>query len=273
MVRLGGASSSFDEELYDYYRNLVGRPRAEVHKAGNRASVERLLFRLGRRVRGRNLLDVGCGAGQLVDVAMSLGWSARGIDLAPGAIELCRSLGLPCSQQDFFDEALPRSRFDVIVMSELLEHVSSPGSFVRRAAALLRPGGLLYFTTPNYASLSRKLLGAEWRAIHPEHLVYLEPETVARIVARSGLALESLETRNFEPGPAVQHLLRRVTPDRGSAAHVAPLSGSSARARTQDLRQRLNQSPYLRVAVSALNRGFTAFGAGDTLVAICRKDG
>ena len=56
---------------------------------------------LGAHARGRRLLDVGCGDGQLLQSASEAGWQAFGIDLSEPAVRLCRNRGLDAAQIDF----------------------------------------------------------------------------------------------------------------------------------------------------------------------------
>jgi SAM-dependent methyltransferase len=258
----------FDEHYayFDARRGAGSGPRVSPL---NRARLEEFLDELAQAAPGRRLLDVGCGEGHLVEAACDRGWLARGIDLSGPAVELCAERGLPVSRTDFFSPELDGSRYDAIVMSELIEHVPRPRRFVARAASLLDDGGILYLTTPNFASLSRRLHGASWRMIHPQHVGYFTPSTL-RSLADDRLELVEIATRNLslgEIGGAVRRLVRR-------SARTAPPSESarrSAYAADQRVRRVLRESPLGRVALNAANLALGRSSLGDTIVATLRR--
>src|SRR3954452_364817 len=65
---------------------------------------------------------------------------------------------------------------------------------------LLRPGGALYLTTPNFNSLSRRVVGPRWRAIeYPEHLNLFTPRTLDGLLTRAGLTKADLRTTGISP--------------------------------------------------------------------------
>ncbi|HMN40863.1 MAG TPA: class I SAM-dependent methyltransferase [Phycisphaerales bacterium] len=97
-------------------------------------------------------LDIGCGAGGMLAKLCSppLGFDAVGIDMSPIAREYCAKRGLRAldgSLPDGLPFTEPES-LDVIVMSEVIEHVKEDRASVAVAARLLRPGGVLVCTVP-----------------------------------------------------------------------------------------------------------------------------
>ena len=270
-----GWDTDFESEYYDYYSVRTQWPRDRVYKPVNERRLRELLRHFGELVVGRRLLDVGCGAGQLVSVANAMGWEARGIDLSRSAVTLAARLGANCKVLDFFSSDIDRDRFDVIVMSEFIEHVPQPGRFLRRAHDLLADGGLVYLTTPNFRSLSRYLVGTDWSVIHHQHLSYFTPSTFRQMVAdQTDLAIESLDTRNVSP----EVISRLRSFFRGSSSKAAsPPSTGSPNAPPPDapseLRTRIERSPFLRGGKHAANVLLNAVGIGEGLVATLRKPG
>ena len=260
------------DQLYDYYADLTEEDLAKRHSAENRARQRALLEKLSGYANGRKLLDVGCGDGQLLQTATETGWEALGIDLSRAAVELCRRRGLDASNTDFFDRSLDARRFDVIVMSELLEHVPAPQRFLSRAESLLEPAGVLYLTTPNFGSLARRVLGERWSVVHPEHIGYFEPSTLRDMVSRetSLVALE-VEARNVAPSTFVAWA--RGLRGRGSrSAKAASETHRQAReGLDQRVRRAVHRSPFLASSKDALNRAASRAGLGDTLVAWLQK--
>ncbi len=277
LVYQRGWGEQFDAGLYEYYRVRADWPLERVYRPLNSRRIASLLDHLGALVPGRRLLDVGCGAGQLVSVATSLGWDARGIDLAPPAVALARKFGARCDVLDFFAPELSTARFDVIVMSEFIEHVPAPARFLRRASELLVHGGIVYVTTPNFSSLTRYLVGVDdWQVVHPQHLSYFTPRSLRRLVnEHTDLAVLSLESRNISP--EVLALLRKSL--RGSrraerTEYRQPSSqdrASTSTTPTIELRMRIERSRMLRAAKAAVNKTLDIAGVGEGLFAILQK--
>jgi SAM-dependent methyltransferase len=226
-----------------------------------RRRYETLLARLADRRRTGRFLDVGCGAGFLVETARDLGWTAEGTEVSAAAADAGRARGLTIHAGVLADAKLPAGAFDVVTMMEVVEHVPSPVALLAECSALLRPGGALYLTTPNWSSLSRRVLGAAWPVICAEHVVYFTPRLLRRALRDAGLAPRSVTTANVQPHVLLAHLRR----GRGGAAP------SSSFARTLELRDAVESSAVLRAAKSAANAVLAATGTGDTIRALAER--
>jgi len=142
-----------------------------------------------------SLLDVGCGNGYFMERMRSLGWSVTGVDPDPSAVSYAAGQGLRVfhgTVADVPDEA----RFDVIVLSHVIEHVPDPIQLLRDCERRLRPGsGRLIITTPNVNSLGHRWFKQYWRGLEiPRHLVLFSATALGKCVARAGLLLENLRT-------------------------------------------------------------------------------
>jgi SAM-dependent methyltransferase len=122
--------------------------------------IERLLKPLGKRLR---ILDVGCGNGALCGILRDLGHEVVGIDLSEQGIAVARKawpeLRFELLAAD--DELMGKlccEPFDVVVSTEVVEHLYAPRSFIDGCWAALKPGGRLILTTPYHGYLKNLVL-------------------------------------------------------------------------------------------------------------------
>jgi 2-polyprenyl-6-hydroxyphenyl methylase/3-demethylubiquinone-9 3-methyltransferase len=166
------------------------------------------------RVAGRRVLDVGCGGGILSDAMARRGADVLGIDLAGKALKVAQLHALEAATpsvayREVAVEALaieqPAS-FDTVTCMEMLEHVPDPSSIVGACAALVKPGGWLFFSTlnRNAKSFLFAIVGAEHvlkllpKGTH-EYAKFIRPSELAQWCRQSGLELT--DTRGMEYNP------------------------------------------------------------------------
>ena len=225
------------------------------------------LSSLARYRRSNRLLDVGCGTGHFLAVAGSLGWQAEGTELSDAACALGERTGATVHRGELIALALPEGRYDVVSMLELIEHVGNPAAYLREAARLLRPGGGLLLSTPNFNGLTRRLIGPEWRVISPEHLHYFTRGSLTRALRSVGFGHFELSCVNWNPFDVLAS--RRF----GWLSRRRQTTGPamSPRAEEQQLRRRIYASPPLRLLKDLVNRVLSATGLGDALWTLAIK--
>ena len=129
--------------------NNRGRVPFYVEQGAGVSLITRPLAQL-RRGPGTSYMEVGCGYGFGLDFALNTkGWTGLGIDPAPLAALGRDALHLPIELRYLRDDDEARGTVDVVMGSEVIEHVTSPSAFVRTLRAMLKPGGVLVLTTPN----------------------------------------------------------------------------------------------------------------------------
>jgi 2-polyprenyl-3-methyl-5-hydroxy-6-metoxy-1,4-benzoquinol methylase len=130
------------------------------------------VYRYLPAIPGR-LLDFGCGNGDFLHVARTLGWEAVGMDFDAAAVDTARARGLE-AYVGGVDELreLPVS-FDAITMAHVIEHVRAPLALIEAAHVALKPSGSLYLELPNINSIGHKIHGRHWRGLEaPRHLAF-----------------------------------------------------------------------------------------------------
>ena len=240
-------------------RRIPSEEELRIHYSGYRRNnplspvtikrYEELLAQFEPYRKSGRILDVGCGDGYFLDVAKKAGWEVYGSEFTDEAVSLCRAKGIHM-HQGRIQEYKPGMDFDVITSFEVLEHINDGEEHVTHLYRLLRPGGLFYFTTPNFNSMSRRWLGGKWNIIeYPEHLVYYTPATVTRLLKNAGFRRKKLITTGFSP--------QRFKISAGTAA----TPGNS----DEQLRQKIEGKSWLRLVKKLLNAALSFTRSGDTL--------
>src|SRR5882724_7357692 len=187
--------------------NGESRPLHDLNPARLNYIAERI------RLRGAQVLDVGCGGGILSEALAAAGADVTGIDLAPRVLEVARlhlhESGQKVDYREISAEALAAempAMFDAITCMELLEHVPDPGSVISACAALLKPGGCLFLSTLNRtpAAFALAIVGAEYalnllpRGTH-HYAQFIRPSELAASLRGAGLELEDLSGLAYNP--------------------------------------------------------------------------
>ncbi len=156
------------------------------------------------------------------------------------------------------------------MMFEVMEHLPHPVQFLRRAEVVVRPGGLIYLTTPNFNSLDRRVLGAEWNVFHREHLTYFTPATIIEAIRRNTkLELLHAETRNLS-SELISHF--RNTVWLASSRNNGHISAENNRhSIPSDLRTKIENSQVLSLLKRGANSLLNATSLGSTIVLLLRR--
>lgn len=153
-----------------------------------------------------NILDVGCGNGHFLAEAKKNGWKVYGTEYTDRAMEICRSKEINMFQGKLNPKDFGAIKFDVITSFEVLEHINNPQEEIQNFNQLLREGGVVYLTTPNFDSLSRYMLKEKWSIIeYPEHLCYYTVSTLNYLFKRSGFKKLSVITTGISLSRLQQH--------------------------------------------------------------------
>jgi SAM-dependent methyltransferase len=147
------------------------------------------------------MLDVGCGEGFFLASAQKAGWEVYGTEFADIYLPICISKGIRMQQGRLNPANYSPGSFDVILWIEVIEHIDYPVQELENIRQLLRPGGVLYLTTPNFNAVSRRLLGGRWTVIdYPGHLTYYTPSSLKRLLEKSGFESVSVRTDGISIG-------------------------------------------------------------------------
>ena len=170
----------------------------DAHREDIAVNIEKLLT---RPLSGLSVLDIGCGWGQTMKYLASKGASCSGFDPAPEAVAYVQSIGLECIQagmerMDVFGER----RFDVVLLMNVLEHLSEPVDVIAEIrATVLKDGGLLVVEVPNdfnaFQIAAQELHGLpQWWVAPPAHLNYFSSSTLSALLSGSGFDVPLVES-------------------------------------------------------------------------------
>lgn len=163
-------------------------------------------------LKGLSVLDIGCGGGLVAEPMARLGGAVTAVDAAGDNIRAARAhatgLGLQIDYRHDTAEALVSKgeTFDVVLALEIVEHVADVGLFVTSVAKLVRPGGMVIFSTLNRTPKAWALavFGAErvmrWLPVGTHsHAKFVKPSELAGHFRHSGLELVDLTGLVFSP--------------------------------------------------------------------------
>lgn len=159
---------------------------------------EKQRFYVPRFAGCRQVLDIGCGRGEFLELAEEAKIPARGIDRDPESVAVCLSKGLHAEVADLFSflGALPDGALDGIFCAQVIEHLPPARlpEMLRLAAAKLAPGGIVAFETPNPECLA--ILASHFY-LDPTHHHPVPPLLLAFYLEEFGIG--ELETHRLTP--------------------------------------------------------------------------
>ena len=138
--------------------------------------------------RGKKLLEIGSGLGNLLVEARERGYEVTGVEYASSSVDRANlRLGAPLVVQGTVESApLEDGAFDVCVFADVIEHTRDPLAVVARAWDLLAPGGTLFVAIPSLDSWSARLMRQNWMEFKVEHLFYFDRTTMESLLVRAG---------------------------------------------------------------------------------------
>ena len=163
---------------------------------------------------GKRVLDIGCGGGILADAMARKGAQVLGIDLATKSLKVAQLHALEAqtpqiSYREISAEALAAEQpasFDVVTCMEMLEHVPNPQSIVAACAALVKPGGWVYFSTINRNAKAYMfaIVGAEYvlkmlpRGTH-DFAKFITPSELLGFARNQSLDVQAMRGLEYNP--------------------------------------------------------------------------
>lgn len=179
---------------------------------------ERLLEMLGKG-SGR-ILDIGCGPGVMTREILDLGWNYVGVDISETMIEEAKNKFINEPRANFFVGPVEKivaadATYDAVVAMGLVEYVADDAVAIREMTRVLKPGGRLFVSLPNWwspvrmwdrwilspaARIVRRLLGEKRSILNVLHREY-RPSDYAKLLKQCGLEPCRVVAYNFRVLP------------------------------------------------------------------------
>ena len=149
-----------------------------------------------KKFKFNNVLDIGCGNGDFLDA-----YKKKGIKTFFTEFEDEDLISYLKKNHNYIEGGmLPLSskKFDLIILTELIEHTNNPNEIIKNIYNLQTSGGIIYITTPNYKSLEKKIYKENYTIFrYPEHLSYFTVETLDRLLTQNNYKKIYIYSENF----------------------------------------------------------------------------
>lgn len=206
--------------LYERYYNFGGESESSYGRARSKL-FSSALYKIWLTIDGDvsfhaehgsgRLLDIGCNEGRGLAIYAANGFAAEGLELNANAARLARSRGFIVHECMTADLPADHS-FDRVVLSNVLEHTLDPRATLRDIHGILKPGGEVWISLPNFDSWLAKIFGRAWINWHvPYHITHFTVARLTALLAECGFTVSA--TRQITPALWVaQSLQNAISP-------------------------------------------------------------
>ncbi len=210
------ASANVDPNEIKKFEDLASRwwdPESEFRPLHAINPLRTEYINLHSPVKGKKVLDVGCGGGLISEAMSKFGAEVTGIDMGEAPLSVAKLHLLESGEQVEYikitAEELANQRpeqYDVVTCLEMLEHVPEPDSVIQACAQLVKPGGDVYFSTINRNPKAWlfAIVGAEYilnllpRGTH-EYEKLIKPSELSQYARESGLEMQRMIGLHYNP--------------------------------------------------------------------------
>ena len=207
MDRINLAPVEYEKEyFFESYKKQYGKTYLEDFDNIKKTGVQRVKVikqLLGKNSQNQSLLDIGCAYGPFLCAAKEQGFIPTGIEPAEdAALYVRQKLGISAIHDVFPPEHFPFTvPFDVITLWYVLEHFPDCEFVLDEIKKILKPGGILAFSTPSYSGISgKKNLKTFLSASPADHYTVLSPKMIKKALAFAGFKVKKIIITGHHPG-------------------------------------------------------------------------
>jgi SAM-dependent methyltransferase len=231
--------------------------------------------------RPGRVLDVGCNAGELLQLFQQRGWSVAGVEASPGPAAYAQKTLHSTIWQGPVEQVLPaEEQFDLITMCHVLEHIEHPAQVLQRLRSALLPGGAMLIEVPNAGDLWLRVWGGLYRPLCPgDHVSFFDANSIRRLLEEQRFSVLDLISPIHARDVLYPSLLSAVDWARSAArqGHSGADSGVASQTRYRGRFRRPLQNILDRCvraadpAVVALSRRMSADWKGPVIIVTARE--
>ena len=162
----------------------------EVYKLFRNANIKNKYNLVNQKAKGKSILDIGCGTGELLNYFQQKGWSVQGVEPNKSARSFAsKNYNLSVSDENELD-LFEKNSFDVISMWHVLEHVPNLNSRMNQLSSLIKKDGLIVIALPNLDSPDAVKYGPHWAGLDvPRHLYHFTEDSFRVLLEKHDMEL------------------------------------------------------------------------------------
>jgi ubiquinone/menaquinone biosynthesis C-methylase UbiE len=168
----------------NYLRNITMK---EYLQSDNYKTAKKLIELCGTE---NKIIDIGCGSGFIAKILNDNGNEVIGFDMLDSCINETRKKGVFCWKADAKDLPIDNQCADIVIMSEVLEHLLETQEVLAEARRVLKKGGRIIITTPNFCSFRDRILvmfgHLQAYSQHSDHIKFFNKERLVREFKQAG---------------------------------------------------------------------------------------
>lgn len=190
-------------------------------EADIRETSKRRLRVMEKYLKGGKLLEPGCATGWFLDEARKRGYQVSGVEISGFAAQWGReNLGLDIFIGPLAEAKFAGGEFDVVVLWDVLEHLSDPLAELREINRVLKKGGYLCVSVPNAGSIWARFMGRRWFGYSKirEHIYYYDRQSLAGAMRRADFSV--VESRSSPFLVNLGFLVSKISQYSGSVARL-----------------------------------------------------
>lgn len=155
---------------------------------------QRIFKYLPDHLKNKTFIDIGCGYGFFLKESKKHGMKVIGVEPSPYLSKVARQISGAKIINDFFHnpDLNFKNKFNVVAIIDVVEHFRDPFTALEKTLTLVKKGGLLVLTTPDFSSPSRKIMRKFWHHFKDEHYYYLSGDFFKGYLPKQGFKLISL---------------------------------------------------------------------------------
>ena len=167
-----------------------------------------------KMVKGKSILDIGCGDGLILEQLKRKGIVVKGIDISSKANNLCRKRGLDCDQVDIANTlSFKDNSYDEVILIDVLEHLFQPHEILIEAHRVCRKN--LYISVPNFVSFPARVqvfLGKTPENNTPRdgHVYWMTYKEITKLLVNTGFVVDKIVVNTFWENILIIKYIMRV---------------------------------------------------------------